>query len=126
MPNGYQSDAHLLSGGQQQRIAIARLFLKNPPIIFLDEPTASLDAIATEQIKKSLDAIKENRTVIIISHSISQIIDASNIVVLDKGKSVEVGTHESLYDLKGTYFQIFTAMANSLNIGKITQTIDEN
>ena len=126
LPNGYQSDAHLLSGGQQQRIAIARLFLKNQPIIFLDEPTASLDAIATEQIKKSLDAIKENRTVIIISHSISQIIDASNIVVLDKGRSVEVGTHESLYDLKGTYFHIFTAMANSLNIGKITQTIDEN
>ena len=81
LPNGYQSDAHLLSGGQQQRIAIARLFLKNPPIIFLDEPTASLDAIATEQIKQSLDAIKKDRTVIIISHSISQIIDASNIVV---------------------------------------------
>lgn len=124
LPNAYQSEAHLLSGGQQQRIAIARLFLKNPPIIFLDEPTASLDAIATEQIKKSLDAIKKDRTVIIISHSISQIIDASNIIVLDKGKAVEVGTHESLYDLKGTYFKIFTAMANSLNIGKITQTID--
>jgi ABC-type lipoprotein export system ATPase subunit len=56
---GYQHDATQLSGGQQQRIAIARLFLKNPPIIFLDEPTASLDAIATEQIKNSLDAIKE-------------------------------------------------------------------
>lgn len=124
LPNGYQSDAHLLSGGQQQRIAIARLFLKNPPIIFLDEPTASLDAIATEQIKKSLDAIKKDRTVIVISHSISQIIDAANIIVLENGKSVEVGTHESLYDLKGTYFQIFTAMANSLNIDKITQTIE--
>lgn len=114
----------MLSGGQQQRIAIARLFLKNPPIIFLDEPTASLDAIATEQIKKSLDAIKRNRTVIIISHSISQIIDASNIVVLDKGRCVEAGTHESLYDLKGSYFEIFTAMANSLNLDKITQTIE--
>ncbi len=124
LPNGYESEAYLLSGGQQQRIAIARLFLKNPPIIFLDEPTASLDAIATEQIKKSLDAIKKDRTVIIISHSISQIIDASNIVVLDKGKCVEVGTHEDLYDLNGTYFEIFTAMANSLNIEKITQTID--
>ncbi len=124
LPNGYQSDAHLLSGGQQQRIAIARLFLKNPPIIFLDEPTASLDAIATQQIKKSLDAIKKDRTVIIISHSISQIIDASNIVVLEKGKSVEVGTHENLYKLEGTYFKIFTAMVNSLNIEKITQTID--
>lgn len=124
LPKGYDSDAHLLSGGQQQRIAIARLFLKNPPIIFLDEPTASLDAIATEQIKKSLDAIKKDRTVIIISHSISQIIDASNIIVLEKGRCVEKGTHDALYDNKGTYHQIFMAMANSLNIEKITQTFD--
>ncbi|MEO7976609.1 ABC transporter ATP-binding protein [Flavobacterium sp.] len=124
LPKGYDSDAHLLSGGQQQRIAIARLFLKNPPIIFLDEPTASLDAIATEQIKKSLDAIKKDRTVIIISHSISQIIDASNIIVLEKGKCVEKGTHDELYDNKGVYYQIFMAMANSLNIEKITQTFD--
>ncbi|WP_347053069.1 ABC transporter ATP-binding protein [Flavobacterium olei] len=124
LPKGYDSDAHLLSGGQQQRIAIARLFLKNPPIIFLDEPTASLDAIATEQIKKSLDAIKKDRTVIIISHSISQIIDASNIVVLEKGRCVEKGTHDELYDNKGVYYEIFMAMANSLNIEKITQTFD--
>lgn len=124
LPNGYDSDAHLLSGGQQQRIAIARLFLKNPPIIFLDEPTASLDAIATEQIKKSLDAIKKDRTVIIISHSISQIIDASHIIVLEQGKCVEQGTHDDLYDNKAVYYQIFTAMANSLNIDKITQTLD--
>ena len=124
LPNGYASDAHLLSGGQQQRIAIARLFLKNPPIIFLDEPTASLDAIATEQIKKSLDAIKKDRTVIIISHSISQIIDASHIVVLEKGKALEVGNHDDLYQMKGVYFEIFSAMANSLNIEKITQTLE--
>lgn len=124
LPKSYDSDAHLLSGGQQQRIAIARLFLKNPPIIFLDEPTASLDAIATEQIKKSLDAIKKDRTVIIISHSISQIIDASNIIVLEKGRCVEKGTHDELYDNKGTYYQIFMAMANSLNIDKITQTFE--
>ncbi|MBF4491792.1 ABC transporter ATP-binding protein [Flavobacterium sp. MR2016-29] len=124
LPKGYDSDAHLLSGGQQQRIAIARLFLKNPPIIFLDEPTASLDAIATEQIKKSLDAIKKDRTVIIISHSISQIIDASNIIVLEQGRCVEKGTHDALYDNKSVYYEIFTAMANSLNIDKITQTLD--
>lgn len=124
LPKGYDADAHLLSGGQQQRIAIARLFLKNPPIIFLDEPTASLDAIATEQIKKSLDAIKKDRTVIIISHSISQIVDAANIIVLEKGKCVEKGTHDELFDNKGVYHQIFMAMANSLNIDKITQTFD--
>lgn len=125
LPNEYDSQANLLSGGQQQRIAIARLFLKNPPIIFLDEPTASLDAISTEQIKNSLDAIKKDRTVIIISHSISQIIDAENVVVLEKGKVMEQGTHKELYDNKSTYYEIFNAMANSLNIDKISKTIGE-
>lgn len=125
LPQGYESDARLLSGGQQQRIAIARLFLKDPAIIFLDEPTASLDAIATEQIKKSLDAIKENRTVIIVSHSISQIIDAHDIVVMEKGKVVENGKHEELYENKSTYYEIFSAMANSLNLEKISQTLHQ-
>lgn len=123
LPQGYDADARLLSGGQQQRIAIARLFLKDPAIIFLDEPTASLDAIATEQIKRSLDAIKENRTVIIVSHSISQIIDAHHIVVMEKGQVVESGIHEVLYDNKHTYHEIFSAMANSLNLEKISQTL---
>ena len=123
LPNGYGSPANLLSGGQQQRIAIARLFLKNPPIIFLDEPTASLDAIATQQIKMSLDAIKKDWTVIIISHSISQIIDAENVVVLEKGRVVEQGTHEELYNNRSAYYRIFNAMANSLNIDKITKTM---
>ncbi|WP_158963661.1 ABC transporter ATP-binding protein [Myroides fluvii] len=123
VPQGYEADARLLSGGQQQRIAIARLFLKDPAIIFLDEPTASLDAIATEQIKRSLDAIKENRTVIIVSHSISQIIDAHHIVVMEKGQVVESGVHEALYENKQTYHDIFSAMANSLNLEKISQTL---
>ncbi|WP_025124809.1 ABC transporter ATP-binding protein [Myroides odoratimimus] len=126
LPQGYESDARLLSGGQQQRIAIARLFLKDPAIIFLDEPTASLDAIATEQIKKSLDAIKENRTVIIVSHSISQIIDAHDIVVMEKGRVVENGKHEELYENKKTYYEIFSAMANSLNLEKISQTLHQD
>ena len=124
LPNKYKSEAHLLSGGQQQRIAIARLFLKDPPIIFLDEPTASLDAVATEQIKNSLDAIKEERTTIVISHSISQIIDADIIFVLKEGRVVEHGTHEELYDNEGTYREIFNASARSLNIDKISRTID--
>jgi ABC-type multidrug transport system fused ATPase/permease subunit len=126
LPLGYDSSAHLLSGGQQQRIAIARLFLKNPPIIFLDEPTANLDAIATEQIKKSLDAIKKNRTVIIISHSISQIIDSQTIVVMEKGSVVEKGVHDTLYRQKGVYYDIFSAMANSLNLHKIMDTMDSD
>ena len=123
LPNTYASEAQMLSGGQQQRIAIARLFLKDPPIIFLDEPTASLDAIATEQIKNSLDAIKEDRTVVVISHSISQIIDSDVIYVLKEGHVVEIGTHDELYDKGGTYFEIFNASARSLNLDKISKTL---
>ena len=119
LPEQYKHDATQLSGGQQQRIAIARLFLKNPPIIFLDEPTASLDAIATEQIKNSLDAIKEGRTVIIISHSLSQILDSDKIYVMKKGRVVESGTHDELIDLNGTYREIFDASARSLNLDKL-------
>ncbi|GAA3936704.1 ABC transporter ATP-binding protein [Hymenobacter algoricola] len=123
LPKGYQSDAQQLSGGQQQRIAIARLFLKNPPIIFLDEPTASLDAIATEQIKNSLDAIKQGRTVVIISHSLAQIVDADCIYVMKQGRMVESGTHEQLYELRGTYREIFDASARSLNIEKLAKVM---
>ena len=124
LPHGYETEAPQLSGGQQQRIAIARLFLKDPPVIFLDEPTASLDAIATEQIKNSLDAIKENRTVVIISHSISQIIDSDVIYTLKEGRVVEAGVHDELYDRGGTYAEIFNASARSLNLDKIAQTLD--
>ena len=124
LPGKFGTDAQMLSGGQQQRIAIARLFLKDPPIIFLDEPTASLDAVATEQIKNSLDAIKEDRTVVVISHSISQIIDAEIIYVLKEGRAVGHGTHEDLYEKNETYREIFNASARSLNIDKISKTLD--
>lgn len=122
LPEAYNHDATQLSGGQQQRIAIARLFLKNPPIIFLDEPTASLDAIATEQIKNSLDAIKQGRTVVIISHSLSQILDSDMIYVMKKGAVVENGTHEELYEKDGTYREIFDASARSLNLDRLVKT----
>lgn len=126
LPNGYDSDALQLSGGQQQRIALARMFLKNPPIIFLDEPTASLDAIAAEQIKQSLDQIKQGRTVIIISHSLAQIIDADYTYVMKEGAIAEHGEHDQLYHQDGVYKQIFDAMAKSLNIEKIAKTFEED
>ena len=124
LPNGFESKAQLLSGGQQQRIAIARMFLKNPPIIFLDEPTASLDAIATEQIKASIDAIKRNRTVIIISHSISQIIDSDVIYAMKEGRVEQSGNPDALYREGGVYKEIVDASARSLNIDKLAQTLD--
>ena len=126
LPDQYNHDATQLSGGQQQRIAIARLFLKDPPIIFLDEPTASLDAIATEQIKNSLDAIKAGRTVIIISHSLSQILDSDKIYVMKKGEVVESGTHDELINMNGTYREIFDASARSLNLDKLVSSYREN
>ena len=124
LPKGFRNKASDLSGGQQQRIAIARMFLKNPPIIFLDEPTASLDAIATEQIKASIDAIKKNRTVIMISHSISQIIDSDYVYALQQGRVEQSGDPDTVYRAGGIYKQIVDASARSLNIEKLAHTID--
>jgi ABC-type multidrug transport system fused ATPase/permease subunit len=124
LPHGYETDALSLSGGQQQRVAIARLFLKDPPVIFLDEPSASLDAIAAEQIKNSLDAIKEDRTTVVISHSISQIIDSDVIYVLKEGRVVEAGAHDELYQRGGSYKEIFNASARSLNLDRISQSLE--
>ena len=125
LPKQFNNNAADLSGGQQQRVAIARMFLKTPPIIFLDEPTASLDAIATEQIKNSIDAIKKDRTVIIISHSISQIIDADYIYALQQGHVEEDGNPDDIYKKGGIYKDIIDASARSLNIEKIARTIDD-
>ena len=124
LPNGFESSALRLSGGQQQRVAIARMFIKNPTVIILDEPTASLDAIATEQIKASIDAIKQGRTVIIISHNIGQIVDADMIYVLDQGRVVESGIPDDVYRQGGRYKEIFDASARSMNADKIADVLE--
>ena len=124
LPEGFGSMAQRLSGGQKQRTAIARMFLKNPPIIFLDEPTASLDAVATEQIKDSIDATKENRTVIFISHNISQIINSDMIYAMNEGRVDQSGPSLELYRAGGTYKNLVDATARSLNIDKLAYTID--
>ena len=126
LPKQFASKAQALSGGQQQRIAIARMFLKNPPVIFLDEPTASLDAIATEQIKASIDAIKKDRTVVIISHNISQIIDSDVIYALRNGRVEESGHPDVVYKQGGVYKEIVDASARSMNIGKLARTLDSD
>ena len=125
LPKKFENKASDLSGGQQQRVAIARMFLKNPPIIFLDEPTASLDAIATEQIKNSIDAIKKDRTVIIISHSISQIIDSEMVYAMKSGRVEQSGHPDEVYRKGGIYKDIIDASARSLNIEKIARTISQ-
>ena len=125
LPKGFESSALRLSGGQQQRVAIARMFIKNPSIIILDEPTASLDAIATEQIKSSIDAIKQGRTVIIISHNIGQIVDADIIYVLEQGRVVECGKPDDVYRQGGRYKEIFDASDRSMNADRIADVLSE-
>ena len=81
---------------------------------------------ATEQIKNSLDAIKQGRTVVIISHSLAQIVDSDCIYVMKKGHMVEHGTHDELYDLRGTYREIFDASARSLNIERLAKSMTDD
>lgn len=98
-----------LSGGQKQRLAIARVFLKNPPIVVLDEATSSLDNQTERLIQESLDRLAENRTTLIIAHRMSTIKNADQIVVLDNGGVAEIGTHEDLILKQGLYYNLYNA-----------------
>ena len=96
-----------LSGGEKQRIAIARAFLKNPPVMIFDEATSALDTRAERAIQQELDRIAKGRTTLIIAHRLSTIVDADQIVVMDKGRIVERGRHEELLALEGLYAQLW-------------------
>jgi len=104
-----------LSGGQRQRIAIARAILKNAPILILDEATASVDNETEAAIQRSLKKITKNCTTIVIAHRLSTVIDADEIIVLDKGKIIEKGTHESLLKNKDFYYYLWKIQAGENN-----------
>ncbi|MCL4870256.1 MAG: ABC transporter ATP-binding protein/permease [Anaerolineae bacterium] len=115
LPNGYDTDIGQrgvkLSGGQKQRLSIARVFLKNPPILIFDEATSSLDNESERAVKDSLEKLAHNRTTLVIAHRLSTIRNAQRIVVLADYGIVEQGTHEQLIAQAGTYANLYNMQA---------------
>ncbi len=110
LENGYHTiigeRGNKLSGGQKQRLSIARAVLKNPAIMILDEATSALDTESEKLVQDALDNLMKNRTSLIIAHRLSTIKNADLILVLSKGEIVERGTHEELFERKGTYYKL--------------------
>ena len=111
LPNGLDTvvgeRGHRLSGGEKQRLAIARLLLKKPSLVILDEATAHLDSENEALVQAALKEVLKNRTSIVIAHRLSTIVNADQILVIDSGSIVERGTHEELVNKKGLYFDLY-------------------
>ena len=111
LPNGYHTQVGerglKLSGGEKQRVAIARVLLKNPPLLILDEATSSLDSVSEQAIMAAIDAVSQQRTTLVIAHRLSTIRDADQILVMDQGMLVESGTHSELLALDGYYARLW-------------------
>ena len=117
-PLGYNTKIGMegvgMSTGQKQRLLIARAVYKNPEMLFFDEATSSLDANNEKEIMQKLDVFFKNKTVVVIAHRLSTVMNADQIVVLEKGKIVEIGSHKELVDLKGSYYEL---VRNQLQLG---------
>ncbi|GGD58682.1 ABC transporter ATP-binding protein [Paenibacillus nasutitermitis] len=111
LPDGYETDVGQrgvkLSGGQKQRLSIARVFLKNPPVIIFDEATSALDNESEKAVKDSLEKLADNRTTLVIAHRLSTVRNAERIVVLTDNGIEEQGTHDELIALNGTYASLY-------------------
>ena len=107
LPQGYDTEVGerglKLSGGEKQRVAIARTLLKNPPLLILDEATSALDSRTEAAIQDTLERIAARRTTLVIAHRLSTVTGADRIIVLDKGRVAETGTHDQLLAMRGLY-----------------------
>lgn len=110
-PEGYDTmvgeDGSRLSGGQRQRISIARAFLKDSPILLLDEATSALDLQSEAEIQSSINALMEGRTILVVAHRLSTIVNADSILVIDNGEIVEMGSHDKLLEHGGVYRRLY-------------------
>lgn len=122
LPDGYDTavgeNGHSLSGGERQRIAIARAILKNPKILILDEATSSLDPETEGKIQEAIARLTENRTTIAIAHRLSTLKNADKLVVIEKGKIAEIGSHKELMKLKGIYYDLVMAQRQTAKLKK--------
>ncbi len=116
LPQGYQTligeRGARISGGEKQRISIARSILKDPAILILDEATSALDSASEQAVQGALDSLLEGRTVFMIAHRLSTVRKADRIIVMEKGKIKEIGSHEELLGRKGTYHQLYSLQAS--------------
>jgi ATP-binding cassette subfamily B protein len=107
LPDGYDtvvgSRGHRFSGGEKQRIAIARTLLRDPRILVLDEATSALDTETERAVQRAFDALARGRTTVVIAHRLSTVRDADQIAVVDHGRVLESGTHDSLVEVGGRY-----------------------
>ena len=117
LPEGYNTflgeRGVRLSGGQRQRIAIARAILKNPPLLLLDEATSALDAESERMVQAALESAMRDRTTLVIAHRLATVQKADRIVVMDHGRIVEQGTHNTLLKLNGTYARLAALQFNA-------------
>ncbi|RUA04416.1 MAG: metal ABC transporter permease [Gammaproteobacteria bacterium] len=116
LPKGYDTMVGerglKLSGGEKQRMAIARVLLKNPPILIFDEATSALDSYSEKKVQKALKELGNKHTILVIAHRLSTIIDADKIIVLDNGMILEQGTHDELLAINGKYAQLWQIQSN--------------
>ncbi|HQD84052.1 MAG TPA: ATP-binding cassette domain-containing protein, partial [Quisquiliibacterium sp.] len=119
LPHGYDSlvgeRGQALSGGERQRISIARALLIDPRVLILDEATSAVDTTTEKEIQRALDNLVQGRTTIAIAHRLSTLRKANRLVVLDRGKVVEVGPHEELMAREGAYYRLYQAQARQVD-----------